>query len=183
MNPTEPMVITRGCVVTLRYAMSCAGERIEQTEDDEPMLYLHGSGALVPGLELALGGRRAGTRLDLVLEPEEAFGRSDPAKIEYLPRSAFPAGAELELGMQFGAEDEQGNEVAVWITDIDGERVCVNGNHPLVDQTLRFEVEVLAVRPATSAEVEHGHPHEEGQACQEPAADEGACGSHDCGCH
>lgn len=189
MLPAKENTITRGSVVTLRYAMSCDGERIEETETDEPLVYLHGSGALVPGLEQALEGCAIGERLDLVLEPDQAFGRTDPHKIEYLPRSAFPADAELELGMQFGAEDDQGNEVAVWITDIDAERVCVNGNHPLVDQTLRFEVEVLAVRAATEAELEHGHAHEEGASCEEPGADAGGgpqgggCGSHDCGCH
>jgi FKBP-type peptidyl-prolyl cis-trans isomerase SlyD len=187
--PDERSAIARGSVVTLSYAMSCDGERIEETEPGEPLVYLHGSGALVPGLERALDGCTIGKRLDLVLGPDQAFGRSDPSKIEYLPRSAFPADAELELGMQFGAEDQNGDEVAVWITDIDGERVCVNGNHPLVDQTLRFEVEVLAVRAATAAELEHGHAHEDGAACGDelPAADgvpeDGACGTGGCGCH
>ncbi|TAJ11854.1 MAG: peptidylprolyl isomerase [Planctomycetota bacterium] len=183
-NPSvEHNTIARGSVVTLSYAMSCDGERIEETETDEPLVYLHGTGALVPGLERALEGCAIGERLDLVLGPEQAFGRSDPNKIEYLPRSAFPADAELELGMQFGAEDQNGDEVAVWITDIDAERVCVNGNHPLVDQTLRFEVEVLAVRAATEAELEHGHAHEEGAACEDEEPAGGACGSGDCGCH
>jgi FKBP-type peptidyl-prolyl cis-trans isomerase SlyD len=192
MLPASNSRITRGTVVTLRYVMSCAGERIEENDTNDPLVYLHGSDSIVPGLEQALEGRATGDVLDLELGPELAFGLTDPSKIEYLPRSAFPAEAELEIGMQFGAEDHEGREVAVWVTDIDAEQVCVNGNHPLVDQTLRFEVEVLGIRAATAEELEHGHPHGADEACADDAAGDpaaggaagaGDCGTHDCGCH
>jgi FKBP-type peptidyl-prolyl cis-trans isomerase SlyD len=37
--------------------------------------------------------------------------------------------------------------------------ITLDGNHPLADQTLHFNVEVVSVREATSEELEHGHVH------------------------
>jgi len=37
--------------------------------------------------------------------------------------------------------------------------VTIDINHPLAGETLHFEVEVLAIRKATSDEMKHGHAH------------------------
>lgn len=161
---TGDATIARGTVVSLSYAMSAEGEVLERSTAEEPMLYLHGAGAIVPGLERALEGKRVGDRLDLVLAPEDAFGEPDPERVQLVPRSAFPPELELEVGLQLGAEDESGEEVAVWITGIEGDEITVNGNHPLAGETLRFEVRVLEVRAASAEELEHGHPHGPGGA-------------------
>jgi FKBP-type peptidyl-prolyl cis-trans isomerase SlyD len=45
------------------------------------------------------------------------------------------------------------------VTAIAGDMVTLDGNHPLADQTLYFDVEIVAVRAATAEELEHGHVH------------------------
>jgi FKBP-type peptidyl-prolyl cis-trans isomerase SlyD len=40
-----------------------------------------------------------------------------------------------------------------------GDMVTLDGNHPLADQNLHFEVQVVGVREATAEELEHGHVH------------------------
>lgn len=142
------LCIADGLLVRLSCELWVQGERIEAATEADALEYVHGQGQIAPGLERALLGRAVGAELELELPPAEAFGELDPARIEYLPLAAFPPGAALEIGQQFGAYDEQGREVALWITELDGERVRVNGNHPLAGQTVRFRVRVLEVRRA-----------------------------------
>ena len=45
------------------------------------------------------------------------------------------------------------------ITEVEGDQVTVDGNHPLAGETLNFDVEVTEVREASDEEKEHGHVH------------------------
>jgi FKBP-type peptidyl-prolyl cis-trans isomerase SlyD len=55
------MQIKKDTVVTLRYIMKDDhGEMMEDTMNDSPVQYLHGSGMMLPSLESALEGLTAG---------------------------------------------------------------------------------------------------------------------------
>jgi len=60
--------------------------------------------------------------------------------------------------MQFQSQTDEGMRVFT-VTTVVGDMVTLDGNHPLADQTLHFDVEVVDVRSATSEELEHGHVH------------------------
>jgi len=166
--------VRNGAVVTLRYKMfnQADGELLDECGVDDPLVYLQGAGNIVPGLERGLDGLRAGETLDLVLEPDDAFGHPEPDAIQKVPRDEFPADAEIVPGMAFGAfvgegeEDAEGEEVVIFVLDVDAETVTVSANHPLAGMSLRYDVEVLEVRDARPEELEHGHPHEEGDAAE-----------------
>jgi FKBP-type peptidyl-prolyl cis-trans isomerase SlyD len=65
----------------------------------------------------------------------------------------------LEVGMQFHAEGDSGQQHVVTITAVDGDKVSVDGNHDLAGETLNFDVEVMAIREATADELSAGHIH------------------------
>jgi FKBP-type peptidyl-prolyl cis-trans isomerase SlyD len=60
--------------------------------------------------------------------------------------------------MRFRGRTNSGEQIFT-ITGIDGDRVTVDGNHPLAGVDLNFEVEVREVREATKEELDHGHVH------------------------
>jgi FKBP-type peptidyl-prolyl cis-trans isomerase SlyD len=60
--------------------------------------------------------------------------------------------------MRLHAQTEQGPR-AVTVTQVTGDMVTLDGNHPLAGQNLNFEVEVTEVRSATAEELSHGHVH------------------------
>jgi FKBP-type peptidyl-prolyl cis-trans isomerase SlyD len=60
--------------------------------------------------------------------------------------------------MQFQARTPAGVRV-FRVVDVKDDTVRVDGNHELAGETLRFEVEILDVRPALPEEIEHGHAH------------------------
>ena len=78
--------------------------------------------------------------------------------IQEVPRSSFQGVEDIQPGMSFQAETNQG-PVSVVVTAVTEETVTVDGNHPLAGKTLNFEVTVESVREATKDELEHGHIH------------------------
>jgi FKBP-type peptidyl-prolyl cis-trans isomerase SlyD len=62
------------------------GNVLQKTE--EPLLYLcGGADGMLPALERALDGKAEGERLEVRLEPEDAFGDYDETLLRVEPRS------------------------------------------------------------------------------------------------
>jgi len=130
------------------------GNRIERSE--EPLQYMHGGyGNVFPAVESALEGRNVRDRVEIRLEPEDAFGDYDENLLRVEARSKFPEA--LEVGMRFegdpGGEDE-GRFFTV--TDIAEDKVVLDANHPLAGMALKITCTVVDVRPATASEIENG---------------------------
>jgi FKBP-type peptidyl-prolyl cis-trans isomerase SlyD len=120
---------------------------------DEPLEYQHGGGRLLPALERALEGRAEGDRFEVTLPPEEAYGQRDKALQQRVDAEQFGGADQIEAGMCFLAQSEDGRRVEnVMITEVNEENgfVVVDTNHPLAGMTLEFEVTVVAVRDAPS---------------------------------
>ena len=157
---TNQDTISAGKVVALHYTLrDKAGELIDGSEENDPLFYLHGAENLVPGLESALEGHKVGDKLSVTVEPDDAYGQRQGPGPQAVPRDAFPDDAELEEGMPFCVENDEGEEVDLWISSVEADQVFVDVNHPLAGVTLCFDVEILSIRDATAEEQVHGHPH------------------------
>ena len=157
------MLIANQHVVAIDYTLSNdAGEVIDSSQGTEPLVYLHGAGNIIAGLENALSGKTVGDELDVSIEPEDAYGEYSAELITNVGREMFEGVEELEVGMQFHASAPDGGMQIVTIRDIDGDQVTIDGNHPLAGQQLNFKVKVISVRVASEEELAHGHVHGEG---------------------
>lgn len=136
------------------------GNSIDNSFDGEPLIFVVGTGYLISGLENALQGKQAGDKLSVTVEPDEGYGERNDNLMQAVPKSMFE-GMEIEVGMQFRASTDDGDQ-SVMIIDIQDEEVIVDGNNPLAGITLNFDVEILEVRDATDDELAHGHVHGEG---------------------
>ncbi|MGH8086482.1 MAG: FKBP-type peptidyl-prolyl cis-trans isomerase [Lysobacter sp.] len=151
------MEIAERRVAAFHYTLTNdAGEVIDKSPTDAPLAYLHGAGNIVPGLEKALLGKKAGDSLTAKVAPEEAYGPRHEGLIQTVPRSAFEGVESVQPGMQFEARTQQG-PLLVTVTKVEPEQVVVDGNHPLAGQHLNFAVEVAEVREATEEELNNGH--------------------------
>ena len=152
--------IQAGKIVELAYVLkNSKGETVDQAGSDDPFPYLHGHSQIVPGLEDSLVGLSAGAKKTITVPPEQGYGDKEPGLLLKLTREQFPTEAEVKVGMQFEATNNHGDSHVFSVTEINGEEIVVDGNHPMAGETLRFEVEVLSVRDATAEELEHGHAH------------------------
>jgi FKBP-type peptidyl-prolyl cis-trans isomerase SlyD len=153
------MSISQDQVVSIHYTLrDDTGEVIDRSADGEPLSYLHGHGNLIPGLERELTGRKSGDRLQVKVAPAEAYGEYDRELVQRVPRRTLKGIADLRVGMRLQAQTPDGPR-AVTVTQLSGDMVTLDGNHPLAGKSLNFEVEVAGVRAATEQELAHGHVH------------------------
>lgn len=152
------MQVTRDKVVSIDYNLNVDGQQVDSSQGRGPMAYLHGAGAIVPGLERALEGKSAGDHVNVTLPPDEGFGPRNEALVGSVPRAAFQGVNNVEKGMRF--QTQQGQQVhTVTVVDVQGDTVKVDANHPLAGKDLAFDVTVRDVRDATPEELSHGHAH------------------------
>ena len=153
------MQVTKHKVATINYVLKDdEGNTIDQSADGN-FAYIHGTNSIIPGLEDAMEGKKAGDKLDVSIAPENAYGERSLENIQKVSRTMFPPDMELKTGMQFQAKSSEGHPVILTITSIEDEQVVIDANHPLAGKQLNFSVEVIAVRDATETEIQHGHVH------------------------
>jgi FKBP-type peptidyl-prolyl cis-trans isomerase SlyD len=153
------MNIAQDCVVSIHYTLTNdAGETLDSSAGGEPLAYLHGNGNLISGLERALDGKTAGEKLSVKIAPADAYGEYDKALVQRIPRRTMKGISDIRVGMQLQAQSDQGAR-AVTVTQVVGDMVTIDGNHPLAGQSLNFEVEIAGVRAPTEEELAHGHVH------------------------
>jgi FKBP-type peptidyl-prolyl cis-trans isomerase SlyD len=153
------MRIEDGAVVRLAYELRNADGQALEDENAE-MEYLHGGhDGIFPKVEQALEGKEIGAEVQLTLDPEDAFGEYDAELLRVEPRARFPD--SIEIGMQFEGvpEGDEQESMIYRITDIEADKVVLDGNHQLAGERLWFKCRVVGVRRATPDELEHGHVH------------------------
>jgi FKBP-type peptidyl-prolyl cis-trans isomerase SlyD len=154
------MSITQDQVVSIHYILrDDSGEILDRSADGEPLAYLHGHGNLIAGLERELAGKNRGDKLRVTISPADGYGEYDPALVRRVPRRALKGIPDVRVGMRLQTQGSQGGARAVTVTQITGDLVTLDGNHPLAGKKLDFEVEVADVRAATAQELSHGHVH------------------------
>jgi FKBP-type peptidyl-prolyl cis-trans isomerase SlyD len=146
-------------VVTIHYTLKDdAGTILDSSAGGEPLAYLQGHGNLVAGLEKALEGKQEGSSMAVVVSPAEGYGTRDESLVRRVPKRSLQGSGTLKKGMQFHARTDDGMRLYT-VAAVIGDMVTIDGNHPLADQTLHFEVQIIGVREATPEELEHGHVH------------------------
>ena len=156
------MHISKHQVVSIHYTLTNdQGEVLDKSSGTEPLTYIQGCGNIIPGLENALEGKKVGDKLQVTIAPEDAYGHRDERMIQVVPKSEFGVGTEIEEGMQFNAQTEQGT-IMVTVVENRANEVVLDGNHPLAGVNLHFAVEVTDIRSASAEEISHGHVHSGG---------------------
>lgn len=157
------MTIAKDSAVFFNYTLTDSeGNTLDQSPEGQPLGYLHGHNNIIAGLEKQLEGKSTGDKLVAVVEPADAYGEYHEEAIQQVPRENFQGVDDIQVGMQFQAQAENGQAMMVVVTAVSDEIVTIDGNHPLAGKQLSFDVEITDVREATEEELAHGHIHGEG---------------------
>ena len=154
------MEISQQCVVALTWTLKdTLGDELDVL--DEPVEFLVGGRDLLQKVEEALQGYEKGDKLDLHLEPEQAFGDFNDQLLFLEPRALFPS--DLEEGMTFegsalpaGCNPEAPKDIIYTVADLYPDHVVLDGNHPLCGIALRLSLKIEGVREATQEEIGAG---------------------------
>ena len=153
------MNVEKNSVVSFYYTLkNDGGDVIDTNENGEVLSYIHGTGAIVPGLENAMEGKSAGDAFTAEVVPAEGYGEYDDALIFSVPMENFRDPESVEVGMGVEVQSQDGGRI-LQVKEIDGQTVFLDGNHPLAGETLHFDITISEIRNATDEELEHGHVH------------------------
>ena len=155
------MEVKMNTVVTISYELTDVnGNVLEKSK--EPIAYLHGGhDNIFPKVEEAMHGKKEGDKIEVGLEPADAFGEYDEQLVQIEPITAFPE-SNVKEGMQFEGENETGDIVIYTVTNVADGKVVVDGNHPWAGQRVLFSATINKVRDANAEEISHKHVHGEG---------------------
>ncbi|MEQ8789257.1 MAG: peptidylprolyl isomerase [Pirellulaceae bacterium] len=164
-----PFKVAPGRVVSMHFSVHDVasgddGKPLETSAGGEPFQFLFGQGTLPTALEEKMLGLTAGESLEATLAPPQAFGHRDEALVVQVPREKLANIENLQPGMQLMAD----RQFPVTVLEVGENLVTIDENHPWAGLTLRYNVEVVAVRNAEPEEVAHGHVHGPGGVEHEP---------------
>lgn len=156
------MVIEQDKVVSFHYRLSEeGGEVVEHSYDHPPVVYLHGHQNMLPGLEQALAGHRAGDTFSVTLPPEQAYGLTRDGMVQRISFKQLVDGGKkgpYKPGMIVHVKSDLGPQ-EVTVVKVGLKSLDVDTNHPMAGKTVTFAVEVVDVRDAAPEELSHGHAH------------------------
>jgi FKBP-type peptidyl-prolyl cis-trans isomerase SlyD len=130
------------------------GEAVQQEPTESSFVF--GLGSLLPALEAAIEGMPEGGKKSITLKPQDAFGERDPKATLEVLRDEFPD--DVAEGDVFDADEDDGPDapgglVLLRVLEVTPDTVILDRNHPLAGQKVRFDVEIVEVRPAEEAEI------------------------------
>ncbi|MCG7972933.1 MAG: FKBP-type peptidyl-prolyl cis-trans isomerase [Candidatus Thiodiazotropha taylori] len=141
-----------GKFVSLSYMIQdMDGNVLEQS--DLPVGYIHGGETeLIGGMDQAVLGKAQGEEVTMTIPAENGFGDYNPDLvitdgIENVPVELRQLGAEVQM------QNEAGDVRSFYVTKIEGDRLTVDGNHPLAGKTLQVKLKILQVRDASQEDM------------------------------
>ncbi|XOV88798.1 MAG: peptidylprolyl isomerase [Pseudomonadota bacterium] len=154
------MQIENGKVVAFHYVLKDdAGTEIERSDDNSPMIYLHGYRNILPGLEAALAGKTEGDDVTVSLPPERAYGLRREDSLQRIPIKHLSAKPRrLQPGMAVKVNTQDGPR-DVTVVKVGKFSVDVDANHPLAGKAITFDIRIEKVREASPEELAHRHSH------------------------
>ncbi|MBL7664665.1 MAG: peptidylprolyl isomerase [Bacteriovoracaceae bacterium] len=128
-------------------------------ERGEPLVFLEGSGQIIPGLETELIKMIIGAKKSVEVKSADAYGDIHADMVIEVEKKQFPNNGEgLNVGDMFQISNDP-HAPLFKVIKLANDKVTLDGNHPMAGKDLFFEVEITQIRKATPDELAHGHAH------------------------
>jgi FKBP-type peptidyl-prolyl cis-trans isomerase SlyD len=139
------MIIENGRTVTIEYTVWDEDKiELDSNVGEDPLVYKHGEGELIYGLEKELEGKIAGDEFSVQIAPEDAYGMPSDENLVSVALQDIPEDARKE-GAVLETTDDDGEVMAATIAHLDEEEAVLDFNHPLAGLALSFQVKVIGV--------------------------------------
>lgn len=133
---------------TVRIHYECRlddGSLFVSTRERDPLELVIGNAKIIPGLQDAIVGMSSGETKEITIPPNRAYGPYHEEMTAVIDRSMIPANVELEVGVAIRVKHSDGHESDAFVTKIDGDKISVDGNHPLAGKNLLMTVELVSL--------------------------------------
>ncbi|MHC4779011.1 MAG: FKBP-type peptidyl-prolyl cis-trans isomerase [Planctomycetota bacterium] len=138
-------MIDSGKTVKVHYkGMLDDGSVFDTSQGREPLEFQAGQGQVIPGFDAAILEMDAGATKTVKIPCSDAYGEPREDMIATIPHDRFPPDLKPEVGQTLQFNSPAG-PMAVVVVEVVDEGVTIDGNHPLEDKDLTFELTVVEV--------------------------------------
>lgn len=140
------MAVETGKEVSIEYTLKIDDETVVASNvGSEPYTYVEGARQVIPGLEEALQGMKAGEEKSFTVNPMDAFGERSDEAFQEVEKGMVPEESR-RVDAQLQGQDERGKVFSARVAEVKEDSILLDLNHPLAGKTLHFEVKVLEVK-------------------------------------
>lgn len=104
-----------------------------------------GDGSLTENFEKCLLGLSEGEKGSFTLEPGDAFGLPNADNIHHMSKSLFSEDVPAQEGVIIAFSGPLNQDIPGVITQVVGDSVTVDFNHPLAGRRIIFDVNIIRV--------------------------------------
>ena len=121
------------------------GSIFDSSEGREPLQFTVGQRQLIPDFEQAVIGMSCGDTKTIQIAAESAYGPHRSEMVMVVDKSEFPEGLDPQLDQMLQVQQPNGQPFAVKVTEINGDKVTLDANHPLAGKDLTFDIELAEI--------------------------------------
>ena len=121
------------------------GTTFDSSEGRQPLEFTVGSGMVIKGFDNGVLGMNVGDKKTVEIPVHDAYGPKDPQMVMDFPVDRFPADIKPSVGMQLNMSNGSGQQFPVVITEVKGDTVILDANHPLAGEPLIFDLELVEI--------------------------------------
>ncbi len=121
------------------------GQIFDSSLSREPLEITLGENSIIPGLEKGLQQMKVNEKKTIKIPKEEAYGEIQKALFQKIPNVDLPTEIKPEVGMGLMANNPDGTERPLRISEVKDTFIIVDANHPLAGKDLTFELELVEI--------------------------------------
>ncbi len=122
------------------------GSVFDSSKDRDPLEFKLGSQSVIVGFENGILGMEVGETKSITIPQEDGYGPARKELVSTVEREVFDKqDLTPEVGKTLQIPQPDGRQYNVRITEVEGDSVTLDGNHPLAGKTLIFDVELVEI--------------------------------------
>ena len=116
-----------------------------KNKQEKPLIFIVGEGKFLPAMESEMKDMKKGESKTITLEPKDAFGVYKENLVVEIHEKNISTTTELNIGSSIQMKTDSDKMIQGRITDIKGDTITVDFNHPLVDKIVIFTVTITSI--------------------------------------
>ena len=134
-----------GDTVTFRFSIILEdGSRVD-SRAASPLTFTIGEKKVFQALEQGVVGMEVHEVRDILVKAGQGYGDYKEDLVLRVDREVFPADLQLVVGRTIQYQNRDGQRANFIVREVSGERVTLDGNHPLAGQNLTYRLELLEI--------------------------------------
>ena len=138
--------VKQGDTIKVHYTGKLKNGRVfDSSRKKDTFEFTIGANQVITGFEEGIIGMQKGELKTVNISFEKAYGAKRKDMIVTLPKTDFPKNTSLKVGQHMQLQPGNGQRISVLIRAMTETEVTIDGNHPLAEEDLIFEIELMEI--------------------------------------